>query len=100
MLYGLASERGGVMDELIRIGALIKNLKNSGIVDSEEDAWVYSFVIAAIQETPTVDAVPVEEIKNIENPYSKFIECYKCEFDGFETARRHLLLKYEEKVQE
>lgn len=47
------------MDELIRRGALIKNLKNSGIVDSEEDAWVYSFVIAAIEETPIVDAVPV-----------------------------------------
>ena len=48
----------------------------------------------------TVDAVPVEEIKNLENPYSTFKECYKCEFDGFETARRHLILKYEEKVQE
>lgn len=60
----------------------------------------FNDVYELLEDVPTVDAVPVEEIKNLENPYSEFIECCKCEFDGFETARRHLLLKYEEKVQE
>ena len=53
-----------------------------------------------INEQPTVDAVPVEEIKNLENPYITYIECYRGEFYGFETAKRHLLLKYGKKVQD
>ena len=47
------------MGDLISRSALIENFKKSGIVDSEDDAWVYSFAIAMIESTPTVDAVPV-----------------------------------------
>ena len=47
------------MNDLISRSALIENFKKSGIVDSEDDAWVYSFAIAMIESTPIVDAVPV-----------------------------------------
>ena len=66
----MASERGGMMD-LISRSALIENFKKSGIVDSEDDAWVYSFAIAMIESTPTVDAVPVVHASWIYGDFDK-----------------------------
>ena len=73
----MASERGGMMD-LISRSALIENFKKSGIVDSEDDAWVYSFAIAMIESTPTVDAVPVVHGKRLYNGFVKEWECSEC----------------------
>ena len=73
----MASERGGMMD-LISRSALIENFKKSGIVDSEDDAWVYSFAIAMIESTPIVDAVPVVHGKWLYNGFVKEWECSEC----------------------
>lgn len=77
------------MGDLTSRSALIENFKKSGIVDSEDDAWVYSFAIAMIESTPIVDAVPVvhgEWIKKVRNNggYIASITCSAC---GYSHSR-------------
>lgn len=80
------------MDKLIRRGEFIKNIENSGIVDSEDDAWVYSFVIAAIEETPTVDAVPVVHAEWIEHKWAE--EVCGWLISNFECSQCHVWKRY------
>ena len=53
------------MSDLISRSALIKNFKMSGILDSEDDMWVYSYAILMIESTPTVEAIPKEKLDEI-----------------------------------
>ena len=71
------------MGDLISRSALIENFKKSGIVDSEDDAWVYSFAIAMIESTPIVDAVPVVHGKWDKYRLSKLFKltCSVCHAD-------------------
>jgi hypothetical protein len=81
----MASERGGMMDKLIRRGTLIENIEKSGILDLEADAWVYNFAIAMIENTPTVDAAPVvhaEWIRQKSSVGSWTHPTYKCSICG------------------
>ena len=75
------------MSDLISRSALNELLDDLCVVDSLYDA---------INKLPTVDAVPVELIQKLENPYNP-IE-YQQAFAGFETAKCQLILKHGKKV--
>ena len=69
------------MSDLISKSALIEKFKNSGILDSVDDAWVYSFAIAIIESTPTVESKPVVHGEWIKRD-TILKEYYKCSLCG------------------
>lgn len=51
-----------------------------------------------LRDTPTVEAVQLEEIQNLKNPFSPFT--LPDAYSGFEAAKFQLIRKYGKKVQE
>lgn len=87
----MASERGGMMDDLIRRSALIESLhqKKSIMVVEPDGKHSVSLetVIDYIGEYPTVDAVPVVHAEWERIPYS-FVGGYRCSCCGQKSLER------------
>jgi hypothetical protein len=75
------------MNDLISRSWLVDALESSGIANSEEDAWVHSFVMGMIADAPTVEPVRGEwKINLIQGNLIGNFKCSVCNGVGLKDS--------------